>query len=96
MIDSIIQDSTQIVNQTVSNSVQTNQSLNWWMWLAVAEFCIILLLLLRNRAKWGKTDKQKFKEESLNQEIDFKNIINSSFHSISLYDELKDIKNKKI
>lgn len=62
---------------------------NHWMWIAILELVIITILLLflaRRRKESGKT---KFKTESLRQNIDFDNIINSSFHSIKLYDELK-------
>ncbi len=62
------------------------------MWLAIAEFGVLTYLLIRNKIK-NKTItisvKQKFKNESLKQDIDFDNIINSSFNSIELYDKLK-------
>ncbi len=45
--------------------------------------------ILKEKLKSKVTAKQQFKSESLKQDIDFNNIINSSFNSIKLYDELK-------
>lgn len=89
MNDTIIQDSIDIAQQAISETSTINHSPNWWMWIAIAELGIIALLLLKKKLTNRQNLKQKFKEESLKQEIDFSNIINSSFHSISLYDELK-------
>ena len=44
---------------------------------------------MKEKFKSKVTAKQQFKSESLKQDIDFNNIINSSFNSIKLYDELK-------
>jgi len=75
--------------QTSNNSTSPDLSINWWMWVALIESVLIIILILRINCQNFGTPKQKYKEGSLNQDIDFKNIINSSFHSISLYDELK-------
>ena len=89
MNDTIIQDSINIAQQAISKTSTITHSPNWWMWIAIAELGIIALFLLKKKLTNRQNLKQKFKEESLKQEIDFSNIINSSFHSISLYDELK-------
>ena len=89
MNDTIIQDSIKVVEQTLIKATETNESTNWWMWLAIAEFCIIAFLVIKEKLNNRNTARQGFKNESLKQNIDFDNIINSSFNSIKLYDELK-------
>jgi len=89
MNDTLIQDSIKIAGQTITKATETSESINWWMWLAIAEFGIIAILFLRKTLKPIDTARQRFKNESLQQDIDFNNIINSSFNSIKLYDELK-------
>jgi len=89
MNDSLFQDSLKVATEAMTKSPETGNSTNWWMWLAIAEFGIIAVLILREKLKPKDTAKQRFKNESLKQDIDFNNIINSSFHSVQLYDELK-------
>ena len=89
MNDTLIQDSIKVAGQVITKTTETGEQTNWWMWLAIAEFGIIAFLILREQLKPKDTAKQRFKNESLKQEIDFGNIINSSFNSIQLYDELK-------
>ena len=89
MNNTLIQDSLKMASQAITKSTESSQNTNWWMWLAIAEFGIIALLILKGKVKTKETAKQKFKNESLGQDIDFNNIINSSFNSIQLYDELK-------
>ena len=66
---------------------------NLWFWIALVEFILILFLLERNsRRKNAKLATQaKLKSESLSEEIDINNVINSSFHATELYDQLKRI-----
>lgn len=89
MNDTLIQDSIKVAGQAITKTTETGEQTNWWMWLAIIEFGIIAFLILREQLKPKDTAKQRFKNESLKQEIDFGNIINSSFNSIQLYDELK-------
>jgi hypothetical protein len=89
MNDTLIQDSIKVASKAISKVTETGESTNWWMWLAIAELGIIAFFLLRKSLKSKITAKQQFKAESLNQDIDFNNLINSSFNSIKLYDELK-------
>ena len=89
MNDSLIQDSLKVASEVITKSTETPNQINWWMWLAIAEFGIISILILREKFKPKDTVRQRFKEESLSQDIDFGNIINSSFNSLALYDELK-------
>ena len=66
---------------------QQGNSLNWWMILAIFEFVIIVVLLLPK----GKADEKKrsikrqVREEG---DINFGNVIASSFGAKALYDEL--------
>lgn len=89
MIDTLAQDSIKLASKLVTKSAPDNETVNWWMWLAIFEFCIIIIFILIKRSNLNDTAKRHFKNESLKQEIDFNNIINSSFNSIQLYDELK-------
>jgi hypothetical protein len=89
MNDTLIQDSIKVAGQAITKTTETGQQTNWWMWLAIAEFGIIVFLILKEQLKPKDTARQRFKNESLKQDIDFGNIINSSFNSIQLYDELK-------
>jgi hypothetical protein len=89
MNDTLIQKSAALVGQTVSQEAGGSLYLNWWMWLALIEFVVIVFLLLNKRGKSNNTAKRRFKKDALDQDIDFDNIINSSFNSAHLYDELK-------
>lgn len=89
MNDTLIQDSIKVASQAISKVTEANDNTNWWMWLAIVELGIIAYLILKEKLKSKVTAKQQFKSESLKQDIDFNNIINSSFNSIKLYDELK-------
>lgn len=90
MINTIIEDTLKVVRETtVLVSSGINQQTNWWEWIAIIEFCFIIFLLIKKTNKSKDAVKQKFKKDSLEQEIDFKNIIDSSFNSKQLYDELK-------
>ncbi len=91
MNDTILKDTLQITNELIINSVTTgsNDNINWWLWLAILEFIIILFLLIRRNNTSKSSSIQKFRKDSLEQEIDFNNIINSSFNSKEIFDELK-------
>ena len=89
MNDTIIQDSLKVAEKAISQTAENNDSTNIWMWIAIGELALIIGLILSSRIKRKPSAKQRFKEESLAQEVDFNNIINSSFHSTKLYDVLK-------
>lgn len=87
MIDVIFHNVIKVVPKTTLT--ETNILINWWMWIALGEFLLLIFILIKNRKKPNETIKQKMKRESLEDKIDFNNIINSSFNSKQLYDELK-------
>jgi hypothetical protein len=89
MNDTLIQDSLKVAEKVVAKTTENNDSSNLWMWVAIGEFAIIIGFILANRFKRKPNAKKQFKDESLAQEVDFNNIINSSFHSNELYDILK-------
>ena len=66
------------------------QGTDMWLYIAIGEFVIILLLLfiVCQKGKKTKTDRQKVRD-SIKDDVDFQNIINSSFHATELYNELK-------
>lgn len=74
------------VNQ--SGEIASND-INWWMWVSILELGVITFLILRKRYEVKNSKKLKFKKDSLEKEIDFDNIIDSSFNSDKLYNELK-------
>lgn len=86
----IIQDSLKIAEKTISkNNIEPTENINWWFWIAIAQFIIIVILILAPKFKRKQSLKHKLKKESLDSNIDFDNIINSSFNSNKVYDELK-------
>lgn len=89
MNDTLIRDSLKLANEAVVSSPMANCVNNFWIWIVITEFIVILLLLVKRKTKVKDTAKRKFKNESLKGEIDFQNIIDSSFNSVKLYDELK-------
>jgi hypothetical protein len=89
MNDTLIQDSLKVAYQAIGKSAENPHLTNWWMWIAISEFLIIAFILLKEKLRGKKTAQQKFKTDALKQEVDFNNIINSSFNSMGLYNELK-------
>jgi hypothetical protein len=91
MNETIIKDTLKVASETMVKSipVENNEYINWWLWISIIEFVFIIFLVIKHKIKTKDTIKQKFKKESLEKEIDFNNIINSSFNSKQLYDELK-------
>ena len=87
MNDTLLIDTIKVASQFVSDTGNVViGSQHYWMWIAIIEFLIILYLLFFRK----KTDSTtaKFKREAKEGEVDFGNIINSSFHVKPLYDEL--------
>lgn len=89
MNNTLVQDSLKVAEKVVSQTAENNNSSNLWMWVAIGELAIIVGLVIANRIKRIPSTKQRYKEKSIAQEVDFNNIINSSFHSNELYDILK-------
>ena len=87
-MDTTIQDSLNIMAQHTQNNVSDGR-VDWWMWIAIAEFVILLILVLSIKSLPKNERLQRFKNESMNHEIDFNNTISSAFHAEELYDELK-------
>lgn len=88
MNDTSILDTINSANEVFINAdTETINSVNYWMWIAIIEFIIIVLLILfRNKPE---STEAPYKREAKEGDIDFSNIINSSFHVKPLYDELK-------
>ena len=89
MNDTLIHDSLKLAKHLINKLTEKPHPTNLWMWLAFFEFLIITFILFKEKLRGKETAQQKFKNDSLKQEVDFKNIIDSSFNSIHLYDELK-------
>lgn len=88
MIDTVLTDTIKVANQILSDTDKTTfSSTNYWMWIAIIELVLIIyMLFFRNKTE---SPTIKFKREAKEGDIDFGNIINSSFHVKPLYDELK-------
>lgn len=80
MQDSILHDSISNVNSFGSGN-------NIWLWIAIIEFVIIVFFVFPKRKKDDKATL--FRKEALEKEVDFDNIMNSSFNATALYNELK-------
>ena len=77
--------------QGVAGAVTTGnfQESDVWFYIAMVEFVIIFFLLLFGfRRGTTRVEKQKLRE-SIKSDVDFQNIINSSFHATEIYNELK-------
>ena len=77
--------------QGVAGAVTTGnfQESDVWFYIAMVEFAIIFFLLLfAFRRGTTRVEKQKLRE-SIKSDVDFQNIINSSFHATEIYNELK-------
>ena len=64
---------------------------NVWLYIAVLEFVVILILIARiSTSRKHQSEKDKTKEQILHEgDIDFSNLIDSSFKAKPLYDDLK-------
>ena len=77
--------------QGVAGAVTTGnfQESDVWFYIAMVELVIIFFLLLfAFRRGTTRVEKQKLRE-SIKSDVDFQNIINSSFHATEIYNELK-------
>ena len=70
--------------QGVAGAVTTGnfQESDVWFYIAMVEFVITF------RRGTTRVEKQKLRE-SIKSDVDFQNIINSSFHATEIYNELK-------
>lgn len=90
MNSSLIQESLKVVEKAIKeNNIVPNENIDWWFWIAIAQFIVIVFLILALSLKRNQSLKRKLKKESLDNTIDFDNIINSSFNSTDIYNELK-------
>lgn len=82
-------DTLSLVIDSISTQVEKSTAYSFWMWVAIAEFVVIIILLIARTTKMNNTRrdvKQKVKNEG---EIDFTNTLASAFHAKEIYDELK-------
>lgn len=79
--------------QSIADSVAVlssaqSHSANWWMWAALIEaLLIVVLLVARGRTKPDSKAEAKRKVMA-EGDVDFKNVINSTFHAQELYKKL--------
>ena len=83
MITLLQQDSLAV---TLPKLAAESSAVNVWMWVAIAETAIILILLLALLQKQSSFHKRK--AEILAEQPDFGNIFNSAFNAEPLYKEL--------
>lgn len=73
-----------------SDLILQYSAINWWMIIATLEFIVIVILVLQfYKINTRNNSLKELKHDALNKEVDFNNIINSSFNSIQLYNLLK-------
>ena len=87
-LDTIAKASNEVISLAETETITSN---NFWMWFALLELFIIfyLIFIIIKKESKKESEKEKFKQEAMEGDIDFDNIINSSFHVKPLYDELK-------
>jgi len=90
MNEKLLSDTLRTAMELDSNSESlVNNHINVWFLIALVELLLILYLLFFRKREQVLSTKGQFKKEAKNGEIDFGNIINSSFNVKPLYDELK-------
>lgn len=90
MNESIINDTIKASSELIAMTDSTSSdSINFWFWIALIELLIIIYFIFFKKKNTVLSAKEQFKKDSKEGEIDFGNIINSSFHVKPLYDELK-------
>ena len=85
-----------LINDTLKNIINVTENsenlttINYWFWIAIIEFILIIYLIIsKNNKKKKLTKREHFVKNAKKSDVDFENIINSSFHVKPLYDELK-------
>lgn len=59
------------------------------IWIVIGVIVVAVLIMLIYKSKGLSKSKIKYKQNTIREDIDFDNIINSSFHSKELYNKLK-------
>ena len=77
----------QITGDTLVSGVQTSHNFNLWMLIAFVELLIIITLLFSKSKSYDKKSRIK-KQVKMEGDIDFGNIIDSSFNATKLYKDL--------
>lgn len=77
----------QITGDTLVSGVQTSHNFNLWMLIAFVELLIIITLLFSKSKSYDKKSRIK-KQVKIEGDIDFGNIIDSSFNAAKLYKAL--------
>ena len=90
MNENTVNDTIQAVSEIISPTENpVDDSMPIWLWISIGELIIIIYLLFFKKKKKTLSVKEQFKKEFKDDEIDFDNIINSSFHVKPLYNDLK-------
>ena len=81
------QDTLQAMVDSLEQTAQSTTSINVWMIVAIVELVIIVMLLMLRKPKDNRLSDIK-KQVLAEGEIDFANLVNSSFNAEGLYKEL--------
>ena len=85
-----MKDSITLITQHVSNvAIPTEWYCNIWIWVSIVALFIILILIKQTASKLRTSTAKNIKAESLSKDVDFNNIIKSSFYATELYNKLK-------
>jgi hypothetical protein len=82
-------DTLSLAIDSISKQVDKSVSHNFWMWIAIAEFMVIIILLIARTTKMNNMKRDVKRKVKNEEEIDFSNTLTSAFHAKELYDELK-------
>ena len=75
------------MTETITATV-TESTVNPWFYIEIAEF-VAIIVVLYIKEKHNHSKKSELKQKFGNKEIDFGNVLMSSFHAKEVYDELK-------
>ena len=81
------QDTLQAIVDSLEQSAQSTTSINVWMIVAIVELVIIVVLLTLRKPKDNRLSDIR-KQVLAEGDIDFANLVNSSFNAEGLYKEL--------
>ena len=75
------------------SSIVSHWGINSWTYVALVEFIIIIIIavfvFLLNKKANPKSIDRNVKDDAINDNVDFGNLVNSAFHASELYDKLK-------
>ncbi|MFI3287049.1 MAG: hypothetical protein R3Y61_01080 [Rikenellaceae bacterium] len=76
------------MREVVSLSVDVQWYDNIWLWISIVEIVVIFILVVYMKNRSSKTVGRDSKTQVLSSDVDFGNIVRSSFYAAELYKKL--------